>query len=68
MYDYLKNGNIIKRIRSYYEIKYGKNPNINELSSNKLSANPFIPVEMKYVEQIKKEKRKIFTNYLKNIY
>ena len=64
MYDYLKNGNIIKRIRSYYEIKYGKNTNINELSSNKLLANPFVPVEMKHVEQIKKEKKKKFSQII----
>ena len=59
MYDYLKNDNFPERIRSYYEIQHGKNENINELRTNSLLANSFIPVEMKYVKQVKKGKRKL---------
>ena len=55
-----KIGNIPERIRSYYEIKYGKNSNINELRTNSLLAILFIPVEMKHIEQVKKEKIKNF--------
>lgn len=36
------------------------NENINELRANSLLANPFIPLEMKHIEQVKKEKRKNF--------
>jgi len=60
MYIYFENGNIPERIPSYYEITNGKNAVINEQRTNSILANSFIPVEMKHIEQVKKEKRKNF--------
>lgn len=68
MYIYFENGNIPERIPSYYEITNGKNAVINEQRANSILANSFIPVEMKHIEQVKKEKRKNFPKLSKKNY
>ena len=60
MYKFLKNSKIPDRIKSYYQIHYEDKYLHREEKTNGLLANPFIPVELKNIEQNKKQKRKAF--------
>lgn len=60
MYAYLKNDAIPDRIKSYYQSKYESKALHEEEATNGFLANPFIPIELKNIEQKKKDKRKAF--------
>ena len=60
MYKFLKNSKIPDRIKSYYQIHYEDKYLHREEKTNGLLANLFIPVELKNIEQNKKQKRKAF--------
>ena len=67
MYAYLKNDAIPDRIKSYYQSKYESKALHEEEATNGFLANPFIPIEIKNIEQKKKIKGKLLENYLKNM-